>query len=545
MAIGLSTTGAEAIQIENAKEIQPIYAIKDPIINTVSPADIIILPPKSGRLKDYDVYYNDTDENSKFFKIRHFPSVLASGKNYFLISGTDLLQPTTRVAIEVLDVNGNNLTTEIPNVLINGTDRAVVIIVYPQDYYGDCIVTVLGEAIDVPSEWKGNYNVKWQAKVLCNPSIDNEDDAIFANNPTITYTEIYDTDGSITKLISDKIIYNQGLMYSKIAGEKLSPLMSYQLYLTDGVSASVNSNFTSLEGWATGSAYVDHAYVSSNKLYISQSYGLFGVTLGVTQSFAMKANKIYTFTADFIGTESDLGGSVASAMVYSGNTLLTYLYSTASSDVTLTGEFSSSFDTSASIELGGQAFAIQTVWANVAVQDLISGSYGNGFTKDMEGAHLYISASDLTIYPYPERYSGSAYSAYISKVINSNLAIANTSYQAKQIGTFSYVRVPFINATYQLDYGKTEYVGSDNVKNSYLNIQFRNLSTIVGSLKYIDLYKNPGNNYIGRYPLVAHDMLTSGSSFASSLDFTNNWNFIESGTYVPPVSTDRTRTITK
>ena len=96
-----------------------------------------------------------------------------------------------------------------------------------------------------------------------------------------------------------------------------------------------------------------------------------------------------------------------------------------------------------------------------------------------------------------------------------------------------------------MDYAKTEYVGSNNVKNSYLNVKFRNLSTIVGSLKYIDLYKNPGNSYVGRYQLIAHDMLKSGSSFSSSADFTDNWIFIESGTYVPPISTDRTTTINK
>jgi hypothetical protein len=211
----------------------------------------------------------------------------------------------------------------------------------------------------------------------------------------------------------------------------------------------------------------------------------------------------------------------------------------------LTGAFSSSFDTSASIELSGQAFAIQTVWSNVIIQDLISGSFGNGFTKDMEGAYLYISASDLTIYPYSNLYSASFYETYISKVISNNMAIANNSYQAKRVGTSIYDRTPFTNASYTIHYGKTEYVGSDNVQNSYLNVKLRNLSTIVGSLKFIDLYKNPGNSYIGRYPLVAHDMLISGSVFTSSADFINNWTFIESGTYVPPISTDRTTTIRK
>lgn len=509
----------------------------DGSIQRVSPqsakdyVDVISTPPKSGNLRDYEVYYEDADPKSKFFRIRKIPSVLASGKNYFLISGTDLLQPTTNVVVEVLDVKGKRLAVEIPRVLVNGTDRAVVIVVYPTDYYGDCIITVLGEAIDVPNKWKGNYNVRWQTTVLCNPSIDNDDDAIFANSPTIEYQEIYDTQGNITKLISDKTVFNQGLMYSRIAGEKLSPLMTYQLYLVDGVSPSTNSNFDTLDSWYTGSPYVDNAYVSSNKLYVSQSYGLFGITLGVTQSIAMKAYKKYTLQADFMGSESNLAGSVASAMICSGSDVLLYLYSTASTDISMFGEFSSSVDISASIELGGQAFALMTVWANVSVEDYVTGSNWGGFTKDMEGGVLEVSESNMVIYPRTPEYLNKTYTSYISKVISSHLAIANSSYQAYNTTLKVNNRVEFISGSYSLNYGKIEYIGSDNVKNSYLKLNFRNLSTIVGSLKYIDLYKNPGNNYIGRYPIVAHDMLISGSSFTQSADFTNNWILITSGSY--------------
>ena len=507
---------------------------------------VIAVPPKTGKLQDYQVYINDTDPNSTYFKVQKIPTVLASGKNYFLISGTDLLQPTTNVAVEVLDVNGKNLSVEIPQVLLNGTDRVVVITILPTDYYGKCTITILGEAIAVPLQWKGNYNVKWQTTVLCNPSIDNEDDAIFSNNPTISYSEIYDSSGSITKVITDKDIFKQGQIYSKVAGEKLSPLMSYQLYLINGVNPTINSTFTSLNGWYTGSSYIDKAYVSNNNLYISQSYGLFGVTQGVTQSFAIEANKVYTFTADFIGVSSSLGGSVASAMVYSGSNIFLYLHSTSSTVQTLTAEFSSSTNMSASIELTGQAFALQTVWANVAVEDLVSTSHGPGFTKDMEGGTLYISSSDMTIYPpNTPRYATSSYTANIDTVVNPTLAIVNSSFQAYNILTKNYERVPFVSGSYILNYGKTQVVGSNNVQNSYLNIKFRNLNTIAGSLKYIDLYKNPGNNYIGRYPLTAQDMLLSGSTYSSSADFTSNWGLIESGTYSPPISTDGTTTIRK
>lgn len=500
---------------------------KSDIADSIS---VLNIPPKSGKLRDYAVYYNDTDITSKFFNIRQFPSVLASGKNYFLITGTDLLQPTTNVAIEVLDVNGNRLETDIPNILINGTDRAVIISVYPNDYYGMATITVLGEARDVPKNWKGTYNVKWEQTILCNPTIDNDSDVIFENDPYIVYDEIYDNSGSISKLIKENVIYNQGLMYSKVAGTELSPLMEYQLYLTDGDIVNSGGSFSSLEDWNTGSLYVDDAYISSNKLYISQSYGLFGITTGVTQSFGIIPNRVYTLTANFIGSESNLGGSVASVAVYSGSNVMLYLYSTSSADVTLTGEFSSSKYITASIELGGQAFAIQTVWSNVYVQNLISGSTSNGFVPEMEGGYLTVTNKIISNDPH-NLFINESYNTYIKKVVNNRLAIANTSYQPFNVHTGQNVRKPFYSGSYSLSYIKSSYITNNNVKRSFLRLKLKNLNTIVGSLKYVELYSNPGNNYLGKYSIVAHRMLNTGSEFSSSHDFTDHWSIKSSGSY--------------
>ena len=498
------------------------------------PVSISILPPPTGKLKDYAVYYNDTEENSKFFQISKFPESLASGKNSFLITGTDLLLPTTPVMVEVLNVKGEELSITIPNLLLNGTDRIIVIEVPTTEYYGKGLVTILGQAIDVPKEWRGAYNVKWQREVLINPSLDNSSDTYFINDPILSITEIYDTSNTISGVNFVNNLYNQGLVYSKIGKSFLRPSQySYYLHLKDGPPATTNALFDGLAGWDTSSTYISAVTSSDSKLYFSQSYGLFGVTDGVKQNFSMSANVVYTLNAEFKGTESELGSSVASVSVYSGSNLIYYGQTSEVTDVTLATQFSSSVDKIATLELSGQAFAIKTVWSNVYVANLISGSAGNnGFNIQMEGAKLVISASNMTVVPNTELYQVSgAYETTIYKVLNPQTAILANSYEAFNTTTKNKQRVEFISASYNIFWDKEVSVINTNFQNSYLELFYKNLQTHSGYLKYIELYKNPGNKSVGRYPAESLNILTTGYDFTEIQDFTDNWTDEGTGSY--------------
>jgi len=136
-------------------------------------------------LTKYPVYKIDTELNSKHFRISEFPSMLASGKSHFLIRGTDDLKIGSHVEVEILDKNGNVVYTEISEALINGTDRIVSIYVYSDTVFGDGKLTVLGELIDVPKQWKGKYNVKWERSIFINPTVSNIDGVIFINEPRL------------------------------------------------------------------------------------------------------------------------------------------------------------------------------------------------------------------------------------------------------------------------------------------------------------------------------------------------------------------------
>ena len=524
--MAIKKTPIESIPIN--KTVNSIPTVGSGVSVSITPT-----PPASGKLKDYQVYYNDTDTTSKFFQISRFPELFTAGKNSFLITGTELLLPTTPVAVEVLDVNGDALQIEIPDILINGTDRMIVINISSDSYYGKGLVTILGQAKDVPKQWKNVYNVKWQKEIVINPSLNNETDVIFIEDPQVYVNEVYDNLGGISKERYVNTNYNQGLVYSKIGKSYLVPTQfSYYLYLQDGPLVTRNALFDGLDYWDTSSTYISAVTASDNKLYFSQSYGLFGVTEGVTQNFSMSANVVYTLHADFIGTESDLGSSVASVAVYSGSNLISYLYTTASTNVGLGTQFSSSFDKIATLELSGQAFAIKTVWSNVYIANSISASNGNGFITGMEGGKLLMSASKMTVYPNTNLYSTEGtYETTIYQVINPQTAILTSAYQAYNLNTKNYQRVEFISSSYNINYNKREYLGSDNTQNSYLELFFTNLKTYVGSLKFVELYKNPGNIYAGKYAVEAYNVLTNGSEFVTLTDFTDYWIAGPTGSY--------------
>jgi hypothetical protein len=321
-------------------------------------------------------------------------------------------------------------------------------------------------------------------------------------------------------------------MYSKIGKAPIVPAQyTYTLHLQDGPLLTENPLFDGLSGWDTSSTYISDVTSSDNKLYFSQSYGMFGITEGVTQDVSMSAGIVYTVYAEFKGSESQLGSSVASVAVYSGSNLYTYLYTTASTDVTMSAEISSSVDTIATLELSGQAFALNTVWSNVYIANLISGSGGTGFSTIMEGEELNISASDMT-FPGPGEFRPSGiYKTWIYKVINPQTALANNSYEGYNLNTKNNQRTAFFSASYNINYNEIEYVTRPNLKNSYLNIFFKNLKTIVGNLKSVDIYKNPGNIYIGRYDVKSYNILTEGDTFTTLTDFTDYWTDGGSGSY--------------
>ena len=138
-------------------------------------------------LTNFQVFENDTSANSEYFRITELTETFTGGKNGFLIEGSEHLKETTEVKIEILDVQGNPIYFEPGNGIpeyYEGLSKPISIHVYDDTPIGIGKVTILGElktyindlgaVVDVPEEWKGVYNVKWERDVQINKNISNE-----------------------------------------------------------------------------------------------------------------------------------------------------------------------------------------------------------------------------------------------------------------------------------------------------------------------------------------------------------------------------------
>jgi hypothetical protein len=165
-------------------------------------------------LENFAVLVNDTQSDSKYFKITELPSTFTGGKNAFLVAGSEYLVPDTKIQIEIKDSNGDvvyhepgegAIQTSIGNDVFvsqyfEGVSKVVAVYVYPDTAYGPCTLTILGELseyqnenginVPVPNEWENKYNVKWQKQIDVNPSLSNTTKIRFYQRPQATITEL-------------------------------------------------------------------------------------------------------------------------------------------------------------------------------------------------------------------------------------------------------------------------------------------------------------------------------------------------------------------
>ena len=143
-------------------------------------------------LSNFGTFINDQVRTSEYFRITEFKDTFTGGKNGFLIEGSEHLKETTEIKIEILDVTGTPIYYEPGNGIpeyYEGTSKLVAVYVYEDTPIGLGKVTILGEAKtyidtngntqDVPDEWKGIYNLKWERTFQINRLLSNEDKESF------------------------------------------------------------------------------------------------------------------------------------------------------------------------------------------------------------------------------------------------------------------------------------------------------------------------------------------------------------------------------
>jgi len=291
-------------------------------------------------LSRYGVFLNDTNPNSDYFRITELGENLTGGKNGFLIEGSECLKETTDIKIEILDVNGNPVYFEpgqgIPQ-YYEGLSKVVGIYVYEDTPIGLGKITILGELksyfdkndagnkLDIPEEWKGVYNVKWERAININKNLANETRVRFYKRPKISIEEI--SKPIFTKTIPIAIYSGsiegqaftppEGQDYNSYAGGVLyklihdgGPLFSSSMDETQLFIEDLNFNPTVKEVLSETELLVDSAYTSSDgtvsgfgpKAYntsFEDNDGVVTVESALTGSFAkIKLTNLKTFVGD-------------------------------------------------------------------------------------------------------------------------------------------------------------------------------------------------------------------------------------------------------
>src|SRR5574338_535150 len=96
-------------------------------------------------LRQYQMLVEDTDPNSRYFRITQFQDTLTAGRNAFLINGSPELNPSTDVKVELIDSNGNSVFLAPIKNYVEGLARVVSIEIYEDTAPGPAELVIMGE----------------------------------------------------------------------------------------------------------------------------------------------------------------------------------------------------------------------------------------------------------------------------------------------------------------------------------------------------------------------------------------------------------------
>jgi len=363
-------------------------------------------------LDRYSVLVDDTESNSKYFKVTELPDTFTGGKNAFLVAGSKELVPDTKIQIELKDAAGNIIYHEpgegyfsssfkdnndkpIVTEYYEGVSKVVSVYVYPDTAYGQCTLTILGELSQytdangiirpVSTEWENKYNVKWTKTINVNPALANTTKIRFYQRPTATITEIL---SPIYRIVSGSKV-DSGTNQS-FANIKLTKL---ETFAGDVKRVKV---FRTSQGDISDYSLIQDILVESKELLTS--YGLSGSVVGQTGILTSETLKNYWNTGS-------LNAYLTSSRVESGVRLTgsgNFKY-TSSLDIKSTNTYELNFDAfySASISTnlgiylvsGSASSSIATLVGTAPTKNLLDTVIPFKLDMDYPSASLYFSQS--------------------------------------------------------------------------------------------------------------------------------------------------------
>ena len=360
-------------------------------------------------LDRYNVLVDDTELDSKYFKVTELPDTFTGGKNAFLIAGSKELVPDTKIQIELKDSAGNIIYHEpgegyissslngVPFVseYYEGVSKVVSVYVYPDTAYGACTLTILGELSEytdtngivtpVGLDWENKYNVKWTKTINVNPALANTTKIRFYQRPTATISEIL---SPIYRIVSGSKV-DSGTNQS-FANIKLSKL---ETFAGDVKRVKV---FRTSQGDISDYDLIQDILVESKELLTS--YGLSGSVVGQTGILTSETLKNYWNTGSL---NTYLTSSrVESGVALNGSGYFTYtssldIKSANTYELNLDAFYSSSTNSNLGIYLvsGSSSSSIGTLYGISPTKNLLDTIIPFKINNDYTSASLYFSQS--------------------------------------------------------------------------------------------------------------------------------------------------------
>ena len=278
-------------------------------------------------LSSFQTLIVDNNPNSEYFRITEFKDTFTGGKNGFLIEGSQYLKESTEIKIEIVDVAGNPIYYEPGNGVpeyYEGISKLVSVYVYEDTPIGLGKITILGELKqyedngvlrDIPDNWKGVYNVKWEKSFQINKNLSNEDKVRFYRRPQVGITEINKPIFTKTPVTVTQTGAVNGTPLVPIENTRLSDFSlptSYRLRIQSGDfwTGSVINQPLSFPGLAYTPTITD--IISKEEIIVSPPY----TENGLVKSFSNQNYSVdFTYLEGSVGLATALTGSFAKIQI--------------------------------------------------------------------------------------------------------------------------------------------------------------------------------------------------------------------------------------
>jgi len=136
-------------------------------------------------LTSIDTFTIDNRPESIYFNIIDLEETIPGGRSTFQILGSKYLTPEVELKIELIDRNGNPIYIEPIKYLGDKPSRHISVEIYNDTPTGVATLTMLGsierlaDGTEIPDEWRGLYNVKWERNVFIDPTLKNTQPILF------------------------------------------------------------------------------------------------------------------------------------------------------------------------------------------------------------------------------------------------------------------------------------------------------------------------------------------------------------------------------